>query len=74
MKGTTTTELREKSDAELQTRLGEIAQERFSLRFRSATESVENPIRFRSLRREVARIQTILRERERVATQTTAKE
>jgi large subunit ribosomal protein L29 len=63
MKGTTATELREKTDAELNTRLVEIAQERFSLRFRQATESVENPIRFRALRREIARIQTILRER-----------
>jgi large subunit ribosomal protein L29 len=38
--------------------------ERFNLRFRSATESIENPMRFRALRRDIARLQTILREKE----------
>jgi large subunit ribosomal protein L29 len=52
------------SAEQLQARLGELQEERFRLRFRSATESIENPMRFRSLRREIARMQTILRERE----------
>ena len=56
-------ELRDMSVEDLQTRLGELTEERFRLRFRSATESIENPIRFRTIRRDVARIQTILRER-----------
>jgi large subunit ribosomal protein L29 len=56
-------ELRERADDELAQKLAELTEERFRLEFRSATESIENPIRFRALRREIARIQTILRER-----------
>jgi large subunit ribosomal protein L29 len=56
-------DLRELSDEQLRAKLGELAEERFRLRFRSATESIDNPIRFRTMRREVARIETILRER-----------
>jgi large subunit ribosomal protein L29 len=58
------TELRDMSPEELEGKLTELAQERFNLRFRSATEAIENPMRFRALRRDIARIQTILRERE----------
>ena len=58
------TELRELSVEELEAKLGELAEERFRLRFRSATESIENPMRFRALRRDIARIQTVLRERQ----------
>ena len=39
------------------------SKERFNLRFRSATESIENPMRFRAIRRDIARLQTILREK-----------
>jgi|KBSSwiStaDraftv2_1062776.scaffolds.fasta_scaffold7863008_1 large subunit ribosomal protein L29 len=63
MASTKTSDLREMSAEQLQARLGELQEERFRLRFRSATESIENPIRFRTIRRDVARIQTILRER-----------
>jgi large subunit ribosomal protein L29 len=56
-------ELRDLSAEQLQARLGELQEERFRLRFRSATEAIENPIRFRTIRRDIARIQTILRER-----------
>ena len=63
MATTKTSDLREMSAEQLQARLGELQEERFRLRFRSATESIENPIRFRTIRRDVARIQTILRER-----------
>lgn len=58
------TELRELSEAELEAKLGELMEERFRLRFRSATEAIENTSTFRSLRRDVARIKTILRQRE----------
>ncbi len=58
------TELQELSEAELETKLGELMEERFRLRFRSATEAIENTSTFRSLRRDVARIKTILRQRE----------
>ena len=56
-------ELREMSEDNLRSRLDELTEERFRLRFRSATESIENPMRFRAIRREIARIHTILRER-----------
>jgi large subunit ribosomal protein L29 len=59
-------ELREMSQENLEGRLSELTEERFRLRFRSATESIENPMRFRAIRREIARIQTILREKTRV--------
>ena len=57
-------EIRELSVAELRTKIEELTTERFNLRFRSATESIENPMRFRSIRRDIARLQTILREKE----------
>ncbi len=57
-------ELHELSVDDLKARLAELTEERFRLRFRSATESVENPMRFRSLRRDIARLRTILRARE----------
>jgi large subunit ribosomal protein L29 len=57
------TELREQSDDELAAKLSELVEERFRLRFRSATEAIENPMRFRAMRRDIARIRTVLRER-----------
>jgi large subunit ribosomal protein L29 len=57
-------EIRELSVENLKARLEELVTERFNLRFRSATESIENPMRFRAIRRDIARLQTILREKE----------
>ena len=57
-------ELQEMSVEDLQAKVAELTEERFRLRFRSATEAIENPMRFRSLRRDIARIKTILRARE----------
>ena len=57
-------EIREMSVENLKSRLEELVTERFKLRFRSATESIENPMRFRAIRRDIARLQTILREKE----------
>ena len=57
-------DLRQMSVEELRNKLGELTEERFRLRFRSATESVDNPMRFRSLRRDIARLKTLLRARE----------
>jgi len=57
------TELRELSSTDLETKLQELTEERFRLRFRSATEAIENPMRFRAIRRDIARIRTVLRER-----------
>ncbi len=57
-------EIREMSVEDLKSRIDELTRERFNLRFRSATESIDNPMRFRDLRRDIARMQTILREKE----------
>ncbi len=57
------TELRELSADELKAKLAELTEERFRLRFRSASETIDNPMRFRTLRRDIARILTVLRAR-----------
>ncbi len=67
MKALQSTDLRELTVEQLEAKLGELKEERFKLRFRSATESIENPMQFRSLRRDIARIMTILGEKRRGA-------
>jgi large subunit ribosomal protein L29 len=62
-------ELRDMSVEDLTNRLCELTEERFRLRFRSATDSIENPMRFRAIRRDIARIRTILKEKSRVVSQ-----
>ena len=57
-------DLRQLKTDELQQKLAVLTEERFRLRFRSGTEAVENPLQFRTIRREIARIRTILRERQ----------
>ena len=47
-------EIREMSVDDLKAKIEELTKERFNLRFRSATESIENPMRFRAIRREEA--------------------
>jgi len=60
-------ELRELNDTELEHRLGEAKEELFNLRFQNATGQLDNVARIPQVRREVARIETLLREREIVA-------
>ena len=57
-------QLRDLTDAELQSRLAETRQELFNLRFQSATGALENSARLRLAKREIARILTIRYERE----------
>ena len=56
-------EVRDLSLDDLNAKIAELKEEQFRLRFRSATESIENPMRFREIRRDIARMQTILREK-----------
>ncbi len=56
-------QIRELSLDEITARLGELEEERFRLRFRGATEPLSNPLRLRSIRRDIARLQTVLREK-----------
>ena len=57
-------ELRELPDQELRARLDAAKEELFNLRFQLATGQLDNPMRLRQVRREVARILTVMRERE----------
>jgi|DewCreStandDraft_4_1066084.scaffolds.fasta_scaffold01499_44 large subunit ribosomal protein L29 len=57
-------ELRGMSDQELRAKENETAQELFRLRFRHASGQLDNTARLRQLRRELARIKTLLKERE----------
>jgi large subunit ribosomal protein L29 len=61
-------EIRELTDEEINTRIAELAEERFRLRIRGATQTLEDPLRLRSLRKDVARLKTILRQRQLAAT------
>ena len=51
--------------AELTSELARLEEARFRLRFRSATEAIENSSQFRVLRRNIARLKTVLRERKK---------
>ena len=62
--GTATGELRNLDDAELTEKLRESKEELFNLRFQGATGQLENHGRLRAVRKDIARICTILRERE----------
>jgi large subunit ribosomal protein L29 len=61
---TQTSDLRELHNDELQTRLRESKEELFNLRFQMATGQLDNNRRLRDVRHDIARIYTILRERE----------
>jgi large subunit ribosomal protein L29 len=62
-----TSELKELSVDELQDRLLALRAEQFNLRFRSATEAIDNPMQFRTLRRDIARVMTAIRARDGAA-------
>ena len=57
-------DIRELTEDEIQERLDELKEEQFRLRFRSATMELENPKLLTVIRRDIARMKTILRERE----------
>jgi large subunit ribosomal protein L29 len=57
-------ELDELTNADLETRLRESKEELFNLRFQSATGQLENHGRLRTVKRDIARIYTVVRERE----------
>ena len=61
-----TSQLRELTPEELHEELLRLKEARFRLEFRSATEAIDNPNQFRVLRRNIARIETVLRERKQV--------
>jgi large subunit ribosomal protein L29 len=67
-------ELRNMETEELENKLGEARQEAFNLRFQLVTGQLDNYARISQVRREVARIETILREREIAAAEAAEEE
>lgn len=57
-------ELRNQSTQELQNELKSLKEELFNLRFQHATGQLENPLRIQQVKRDYARVKTILREKE----------
>ena len=57
-------EIREMSIEDITARVAELEEERFRLKFRSATETLDDPLRLRVIRKEIARLKTVVRERE----------
>jgi len=62
--GLTASQLRSSTPEELSSKLAEAKEELFNLRFQSATGQLESHGRLRAVRKEIARIYTVLRERE----------
>jgi large subunit ribosomal protein L29 len=58
-------QLQDISTEDLEAELERLRETRFRLKFRSATEAIDNPMQFRILRRNIARLETTLRERKR---------
>ena len=69
---TTAHELDDMSNADLETKLRESKEELFNLRFQSATGQLESHGRLRTVKRDIARIYTVVRERELGIRQTPA--
>lgn len=57
-------EIRELSAVELERRLDELKTELFNLRFQLATGQLDNPMNIKRVRKDIARVKTIIRERE----------
>ena len=56
--------MREMTEVELTGELDKMKKELFNLRFQHVTGQLENPVKMRELKKEIARVKTILRERE----------
>ena len=57
-------EIREKTSSDLASLEAELKQELFKLRFQNATNGLKNPMKIKNVKRNIAKIKTILRERE----------
>lgn len=64
MKASELKELKEKTRDELDTELNELKTELFKLRFQHATSQLENPIKLKDCKKNIARVKTIIREME----------
>ena len=57
-------DIREKTVAELNDMLKDLKEELFKLRFRNAVNQLENPMRLKAVKKDIAKVKTVLRERE----------
>jgi large subunit ribosomal protein L29 len=64
--------IRELSADEITARIAELERERFNLKFRGATQTLDDPLRLRVIRRDIARLKTIAREQVQRGTATAA--
>lgn len=62
-----TAEMRKKAEKELNDEVVELRKEQFNLRMQRAVGQLANPARFKEIRREIARIKTVLNEKSRAA-------
>ena len=56
-------DIRELKEEEINAKIAELEEERFRLKFRAGTETLEDPLRLRVIRKDIARLNTILREK-----------
>ena len=57
-------EIREQTKEELETKLADIKKSLFNLKFQKATGQLDNPVKIRNLRKDIARIKTLIKEKE----------
>ena len=57
-------EIKEQNKEELETKLADIKKTLFNLKFQKATGQIESPVKIRNLRKDIARIKTLIREKE----------
>ncbi len=56
-------EIRDMGEGDINKRISELEEERFRLKFRAGTETLEDPLRLRVVRKDVARLKTVLKEK-----------
>ena len=64
MKANELNKIRELTDTELNKKLADLKEDLFNLRFQHAINQLENPMRLKAVRKEIAVVKTIIRERE----------
>ena len=57
-------DIRERSDDELRKSLSDLEEQLFKLRFQKSTGQIENPIKIREVRKDIARVMTVINERQ----------
>jgi large subunit ribosomal protein L29 len=60
-------DMRQMTLTDLQVKLRELTEEQFNLKFRLATQPLDDPLRLRKVRRDIARVRTLIREMQRAA-------